>query len=64
MPSEYGARVSFEIVHYQGGGVSLYSSGPPGEKDGPAPGIYRGFVHQTDECVRGNPVQHGVTAKA
>src|ERR1700736_6315865 len=64
MPHEYGARVILEVVHYQGGGVSLCSFGPLGEKDAPAPGIYRGFVHQTDECVMGNPVQHGVRAKA
>jgi hypothetical protein len=64
MAGEDRTRVILGIVHYQTGCVCIYSLGPLGKKGGPAPGIYRGFIHQTDECVRGIPVQHTIRSKA
>jgi len=63
MAREYSTRVILGVVHYQAGGVCLYSLGPLGKKDGPVLGIYRGFIRQTDECVRGIQIQHTIRSK-
>ena len=64
MGREHRTRVFLEVVHYHAGGVCLYRFGPLGKKDGPVPGIYRRFIHQTDERLKGIPVPHTVRSKA